>query len=470
MNQKTCKRRKLKSPTSQLSKINHIIEQHNIERELGNSNLLNLKLLNVSSSSQSQNLSLSSNDSTSEGNCTRSSQSSYSPSSVGKVQSENLMKDVCIYEALMEVKHTDNLPIVEGERKVQTKFIDHLVLAHGSIQLMPVENISDISFLPEIHEEMRQMRVNKVLRVQVYSWSHVLRNNSLFVVNPSKSGKTWSYLPPLCSLLCCRKALTTSSHGPMALILVASLKHVEFVNNYCRRLMSGLKADAPTCIPSYGMRNFIETKVQLLNGCGVLVGTPSSVLRLLQDNVDEPLFNPERLQHIVVDDVDIMMSRAQQDFENALRSLFKMCKKNKHKKLTPQLIVTSRDWDSLMVKLIRKSNQPLLLIGDFLEAAVYGHAKISIKLQSSEKKNEVIHKFIKKMELSGQCLNNRTLIICNDDEDVRAIIKFLQECGYPCLGYYNRSTEIERVTVEEWKKKVTTHIYNCKYLSYCSSN
>lgn len=384
---------------------------------------------------------------------------SSSSSSTDKIQNEKLFKDVCNYDTLKEVKHTENLPIVKGERKVQTKFIDHLVLAHGSIQLMPVENISNISFLPEIHEEMRQMRVNKVLRIQVYSWSHVLRNNSLFVVNPAKSGKTWAYLPPLCSLLCCRKSLTTVSYGPMALVLVASLRHVELINNYCRRLMSGLKADAPTCVPSYGLRNYIETKVHLLNGCGVLVATPSSVLRLLQDNADEPLFNPERLQHIIIDDMDIMMSRANQDFRNVLSTLFKIAKKNEHKKLTPQIIVTSRDWDSSMVKLIRKSTQPLLLIGDFLEAAVYGNAKISIKLQSSEKKNETVFKFINKMTTSAHCLNNRTLIICNDDEDVENVVEFLKECGYPCLAYYSRSTEIERITVDEWKKEVIKHLY-----------
>lgn len=329
-----------------------------------------------------------------------------------------------------------------------------MVLAHSIIQLTAIENVAEAPFLPEIHEEMRQMRVNKVYRIQVYSWSHVLRSNSLFVVNPTKSGKTWSYLPPLCSLLCCRLACLKDSYGPAAIILVASLKHVELVNSYCRRLMSGLKNDAPSCVPSYGMRNLTETKIQLLNGCGILVVTPSSLLRLLQENLNEPLFDAERLQHIVIDDMDIMLSRSREDFENAWRILYKLTIKTKFKKLSPQLIVTSRDWDGPMVKLIRKCSQPLLLIGDFLEAAVYGQATLSVKLKSSGEKNDAILEFLIKMSKSSQGFDNRTLIMCNEDDDVEELMKFLHDCGHHCLAYYSRSTEIELTTIMEWKKKV----------------
>ncbi|XP_065362954.1 putative ATP-dependent RNA helicase SoYb [Calliphora vicina] len=474
--QKLRKRRQLKSPTSQLSKIDKILQEHNIEKEMGNTNILDLKLLNTSSSSQKSLLgSTSSNASCNDkhippvvaNSSTSHNGGSRSSSSVDKIRNEKVSKEVFNYEALMDVKHTEHLPIVEGERKIQSKFIDHLVLAHSSIQLTAIENVSEAPFLPEIHEEMRQMRVNKVYRIQVYAWSHVLRSNSLFVVNPSRSGKTWSYLPPLCSLICCRAELIKPSYGPVAIILVASLKHVEMVSNYCRRLMSGLKNEAPTCVPSYGMRNLIETKVQLLNGCGILVATPSSVLRLLHENVNEPLFDAERIQHIVIDDMDIMMSRSQQDLENASRILFKMAKKSKFEKLSPQLIVTSRDWDRPMVKLIRKSNQPLLLIGDFLEAAVYGQATLSVKLKSSAEKNDTILKFIINMSNSAQGSDNRTLIMCNEDEDVQNVVKFLQDCGHHCIGFYSRSTDNERVTIDEWKMKLSSQILVCTDARFC---
>lgn len=380
---------------------------------------------------------------------------SHSASSGDNVRNEKVFKDVLNYEAIMDVKHTETLPVVEGERKIQTKYIDHLVLAHSSVQVTAIENISEAPFLSEIHEELRQMRVNKVYRIQVYSWCHIARNNSLFVVNPSKSGKTWSYLPPLCSLICCRKDTFPFSYGPVAIILVASFKHVELVNRYCRRLMSGFRNEAPTCVASYGMRNLNETKLNLLNGCGILIGTPSSVLRLLHENENEHLFDADRLQHIVIDDMDIMMSRSQEDFEQAYTMLFKMAKKTKLKKLFPQLIVTSRDWDGLMMKFIQKSNQPLLLMGDFLEAAVYGHATLSVKLRSNNEKNKTVLKFLEEVAKSAKNFDNRTLVICNDDDDVQNVHKFLLECGYSCLSFFSRSMEAERVAIDEWKRKVS---------------
>ncbi|XP_061388957.1 uncharacterized protein LOC133324087 [Musca vetustissima] len=471
--------RQLKSPSMQISKIDEILQQHLLEKERGNTNILDLKN-SITSPQRSQtsavsytriertphnNNSLSSNDFTDSE--TRSKSSTNSDEKIllpaGKSPENKHMKNMYNYNTLLEVKRTEHLPIIEGEIAMQTKFIDHLVLAHSSVPLEPIENVTEAPFLPEIYEEMRNMRVNKVYRIQVYSWSHVLRGNSLFVVNPARSGKTWSYLPALCSLVCCRYQRVKESYGPVAIILVASSKHVESVNGYCRRLMSGLKADAPSCVPSYGMRNFIDTKVQLLNGCGILITTPSSLLRLLRDNANEPLFDSERLQHIVIDDMDIMLSRSHEDFESAVRIVFKLSKKSKIKTLQPQLIVTSRDWDGVMIRLIRKSNQPLLLIGDFLEAAVYGRAALSVKLKSSQEKNDTILRFIKKCteSLQGDLEHGRMLIMCNSDEDVRNVVQFITECGYPCLPYYNRSTDSEQATVDEWKKKVSSQILVC---------
>ncbi|KAM7346644.1 uncharacterized protein ACRADG_006487 isoform 2-T2 [Cochliomyia hominivorax] len=468
------KRRQLKSPASQLSKIDRILMENNIEKEMGNPNTLDLKRLNTSSSSQKSLLSISksSNNSTSldsNENIPPLDKNTHSNSTTSKdhLQNEKVYKDVCNYGTLIDVKFTENLPVIDGEHKIQTKFIDHLVLAHSSIQLTTIENVSDAPFLPEIHEEMRQMRVTDVYRIQVYSWSHVLRSNSLFVINPPRSGKTWSYLPALCTLLCCRADSLKNSCGPAALILVASLKHVELITHYCRRLMTGLKTEAPTCVPSYGMRNMIETKIQLHNGCGILIATPASLLRLFNENNNERLFDPERLQHIVIDDMDKMMSRSQRDFENSLRLICKMARKSKFKKLLPQIIVTSCDWDATMAYIIRISNQPLLLIGDFLEAAVYGHATLSIKFKLSSEKNNAILKFLTKSSVSNHGVNSRTLIMCNDDEDVQELMKFLHDSGYHCLGFYNRSTEIERVTINEWKKELSSQILICTDARFC---
>ncbi|XP_075157458.1 uncharacterized protein LOC142230710 [Haematobia irritans] len=468
----TQKHLQLKSPQSQINKIEANLSQRNLEKDRRTSTLLDLTTSSHRDSLKSNNFHQILSDVTSNSSGTqknRSESSKISSSTENKSicsdkSNENKhTKNILNYTTLLEVKHTEHLPIVQGEIKLQTKFIDHLVLAHSSVPLMPIENVAEASFLPEIHQEMRNMRVNKVYRIQVYSWSHVLRGNSLFVVNPARTGKTWSYLPALCSLVGFRYERLKPSYGPMTIIMVASSRHVESTYSCCRRLMIGLNG-APTCVASYGMRNFIDTKVQLLNGCGILIVTPSCLLRLLKDNNNnEPLFDSERLQHIIIDDMDTMLSRSHEDFESAVRILFKLAKKSRFKTLQPQLIVTSRDWDGVMIRLMRKSNQPLLLIGDFLEAAVYGRATLSVKLKSSVEKNDTILRFIEKQaqSLQGNIENRRILIMCTGDEDVEQVAEFISSCGYPCLAYYNRSTDSEKATVDEWKKNVSSQILIC---------
>lgn len=348
---------------------------------------------------------------------------------------------------LPEVKE---LRAVEGEHKLKTKFIDHLVLAHSNVPLTALTRISEAFFLKEIHDEMENMRVTKLYRIQAYAWPHLLRGNSMFVVNPHKSGKTWSYLPAICSLVAYRiqSCRIAETYGPVAIILLPTSAHVEIVHNYCKRLLLGVRP-AVTTVASYGVRNANDAKIQLLNSCGILVATPASLLRLLRDNEKEPLIDMERLKHLVIDDLDLMLSRSQNDIELVLKTLFKLSKRGKDSAMAWQLVVTSRDWDSLLVALMRKSNQPLLLIGDFLEAAVYGRVMISIKLCPSERKITTILEFIEQNSLE----NERILVLCNSDDDVYEVVDGLTTSAHVCIAYDNHASADVRTIIEEWRKK-----------------
>uniref|UniRef100_A0A1A9UER8 RNA helicase n=1 Tax=Glossina austeni TaxID=7395 RepID=A0A1A9UER8_GLOAU len=161
-------------------------------------------------------------------------------------------------------------------------------------------------------------------------------NNSLFVVNPNKSGKTGSYLHALCDDNYYDVNDLDLTYGPVAIVLVASAKHVQITADHCRRLLYGLTDEASVIVASFGQRNFIATKIKLLNSCGMLIATPTTLLRLLNDNQSD-LFNTERLKRIVIDDLDLISSRALDDFEPALKALLTICKKREATTLAPQV-------------------------------------------------------------------------------------------------------------------------------------
>ncbi|KAL9874017.1 putative ATP-dependent RNA helicase SoYb [Glossina fuscipes fuscipes] len=339
----------------------------------------------------------------------------------------------------------------EGNNAIQN--FEPVVMAHSNVPLYPLKTVNGAQFLPQIHTGMLCMRIKQICAIQMYAWPHLLRNNSVFIISPSKSGKTWSYLPALCNDIYYDLIDLKSTFGPVAIVFVASMKHVEQVTDSCRQLMSALKGQAPVIVASFGLCNFRETKKKLLKSCGIVVITPSSLLRLLNDSENRNLFNGERLKRIVMDDVDLIMSRAQWDFAMTLKALFTLCKKSGGQTLIPQIAATFCRWDVAFMELIRLSNQPLLLIADYLEATVYGKVELSIKLRSKMEKKETMQSFLKKCNKTVQ-MSNRTIIICNEDYEVLEVLQLLAEYGYFSFDYSSDSVEIGRIIINEWKRKV----------------
>ncbi|KAL9914792.1 putative ATP-dependent RNA helicase TDRD12 [Glossina fuscipes] len=464
------KQRKLKSPDTQFDKIDKILQKAERAKQLGDENIVDLKFPNTSfermdpSSTSMLELQFDNNNlySSSNNRALLENRVNKDKSSTGSNKNENCKNAKANTEqqtySIVHVKEKQMIPTIKGDREIRIRAPE--VLAHSNIPLYPLKTVNDAQFLPQIHKEMMHMRINKIYRVQVFAWSHLLRNNSLFIINPSKSGKTWSYLPVLCNDIYYDVNGMTSTYGPIAIVLVASAKHVEQVTDLCQRLLCGLKDEAPIVVGSFGLRNFKGTKIKLLNSCGILVTTPSSLLRLLRDNQNEHLFDAKRLKRIVVDDIDLLLSRASEDFQTALKALFTMCKKSETKTLNAQMVVTSRCWDFWFVKLMRLANQPLLLIGDFLEASVYGRVEHSIKLRSKLEKDEMILRFLKNCNKTVH-IGNRTIIICSDDEEVKRVIGFLTENGHCRIGYYSFSTAAERLIIDEWKLRASTPILVC---------
>lgn len=56
------------------------------------------------------------------------------------------------------------------------------------------ERFDDLKFVSYIS------RITEVYRTQSVAWPHLMRGHSLILINAAKSGKTWTYLPAVCSL------------------------------------------------------------------------------------------------------------------------------------------------------------------------------------------------------------------------------------------------------------------------------
>ncbi|XP_055845468.1 putative ATP-dependent RNA helicase TDRD12 [Episyrphus balteatus] len=349
--------------------------------------------------------------------------------------------------------HNSNyhLPEVSGEASLKTNFIQHLVLAHSKNHVKPIERMKNALFSEEIHREMEHMRLTKMYRIQAYAWSHLVRGNCFCVINTNRTGKTWCYLPPVCSMLSFRlesKGIL-QSYGPAVIIIAPSSVQVESIGRHCRRILASTTPKV-SIVPAYGFRNTEEVKIELHNGCGVLVITPPCLQRLLVANETENLLNIHRVQTLVIDGLDSIMNE-NPEFDETLYKLVSPVLEDD--KIPFQLVVTSKTWTRRFINFLKIGNQPLLCIADYLEAAVYAKAKVSIKLQSSSEKMSVVMKCLDKCGYELE----RCVIICNSGDEVLEVERCLRESGYMCMVYTDQMPADSADMINEWKEKTVCH-------------
>lgn len=345
----------------------------------------------------------------------------------------------------------NTMPEVSGEASLKTNFIQHLVLAHSKNNVKPIESMKNALFSAEIHQEMEHMRLTKLYRIQAYAWSHLVRGNSFYVINANRTGKTWCYLPPICSMLSFRlesKGIP-QSYGPAVIIIAPSSVQVESIVRHCRRILASTTPKI-SIVPAYGYRNNEEVKIDMHNGCGILVITPPCLQRLLIANEKENLLNIQRLQILVIDGLDNVMNE-NPEFDDTLQKLISpvMVKDT----IPFQMVVTSRTWTRRFVNFLRISNQPLLCIADYLEAAVYAKAKVSFKFQSSSEKMSVAMKCLDKCSYETE----RCVIVCNSVDEVIEVERCLRESGYMCMMYTDQMPTDNANAIKEWKGKSVCH-------------
>nr|XP_044250425.1 putative ATP-dependent RNA helicase BoYb [Drosophila takahashii] len=324
------------------------------------------------------------------------------------------------------------------------------VVAHARCELHPVRRFGEVSLLPHILEMMRKLGLNRLLRLQSYTWPHLAggAGHGAMIVGAPGSGRTFAYVPVVCHAVC--KALAEirslpgdwppNQYGPRALILVPDLRRVRQVSAMCHALLrKAHKEDWLTLtlnVPSTRSSEFFQ---RLLNGVGCLVVTPTQLNWFYHEAPG--LMRFPCLQFVVYDDVDLMSQEQLANAEQVLAEILPLSH-------SPQRVMVSQSYNpELMVKLKAVNDHPALIFGDILEAALYGGTRIRISLlRAAAKVNGVLQ-----MLLECPPEANRTVIFCSDDGDMQRLVAALEDRGYNCLPYYQTSDLQVREELHRWQ-------------------
>ncbi|EDW52342.1 GM12046 [Drosophila sechellia] len=202
----------------------------------------------------------------------------------------------------VHVSRSENM----GERKPSV-CLKHLVLAHSPEPVNPVTSYKELPLGNTILNAMDDLNFQTPLPTQIYAWPHLVNRGSLVLVNPSGTGRSWSYLPVICSSVLSSLENVTSNldtriaPGPLAILIVDSLENAKKLASHCEFLMRDFNTQNLKVVNTHA-HSMTDVHLMLLNSCGVLVTTFAHLNDILSNEL--PLVNPTRLEFLIFDDYD----------------------------------------------------------------------------------------------------------------------------------------------------------------------
>ncbi|CAO1366134.1 unnamed protein product [Diamesa tonsa] len=298
----------------------------------------------------------------------------------------------------------------------------HRVLVHGNFLSKPIDKIDECNFSDTIYNSMKSMNF-RVFRIQAYSWRHILDGRSLVIVNSEKTGQTFSYLPAILNTVS-DDCEDTEPHeplcGPACIIIVPSSREVENLYNTSKKLLT-LKSSVKI-VKAFG-NNDENTVVQLLNGCDIFITTPPCFSQL-NTNSYVNLFDVKRIKYLIFDGLDLMLKLWQTDVQLIIKNCTRGTKRPEE---NPQIIVTSNVWHSQIKKFMSLSCQPVVCIGNYIEAAVYAGSKFSLEKCVTEEEKAL--KLCSRLK-DESYKYHRTMVIVNNQAEIVQLVKYLQSFSF----------------------------------------
>lgn len=311
------------------------------------------------------------------------------------------------------------------------KLITPVLMVHSKYdsRIQPVFDMRDMYFKLHIRNILRNMSVEGPMILQSVSWPVILRGHSLFMVSPMASGKTFGYLPAVCSLVCDSKdSESLETGGPLCIIVCAtaqSVANIERVAKLCLQTDRVLGCYA-------GVDNFHITTT-LLNGCDLLVATPSALTRLLQAR--DFGVDLRRLTTFVLDDFERLSEVYASEVKYFNHKIKGMLKNRANKEQKVQYVVASRIWCDFMEPLAKNVPDTVICIGAFQECVLYSKANTSVTLVEKKNKLDSVLEFLKSIDAS-----KRTVIVCQSNDEVELLENALKKSGHVVFSGNNDMT------------------------------
>lgn len=307
------------------------------------------------------------------------------------------------------------------------------VLTHGHTVPQPQDEINKTNLLPAVQEKLKRAGYERSKPVQSFGWPAIMRGNNVVMIHKKETGKTLTYITALCSFLMDQEGLydniPDSKRSPLMIVLcnnatIAEDVHMKFadilkgnklLDNIWLPLLPLSKKDISQFFGRKPPKTFNKYKSYKHNKAAmieykldVVITTVDTLIVLLNDNI----IDLKRLRHFVVENLNIILDKLKKGFELLLGAVDSMLS---HRNCYDgvQFVSTGEKWTTKVEEFVcRLDNFPLIIIGNPMQAALYGRAQFHLQYVQNKLKPETLIELLK----STHYHVHKCIVVCKLEE------------------------------------------------------
>uniref|UniRef100_A0A3P9A9L1 RNA helicase n=1 Tax=Esox lucius TaxID=8010 RepID=A0A3P9A9L1_ESOLU len=289
------------------------------------------------------------------------------------------------------------------------------IVVHSAISLDACTSLANAPITDTLRRILMRKGYSDPSVAESYCWPAVARGCDTVVISHS-GDRPLTYIPPFLAHMQLSSVFSavSSRTGPIAVILCPGWEKAQAVFDLLEE--SHTVQDLHPMLILVGLGKDEAKNVKIQNNCQVIVSTPFTLARLLGSHCFQLL----RLCHLVLDEVDLLFSRAPDEMASILQHFKKVTAGEERTSCPRQIIAAGKRWSPHLEGLLRDHmSSPAVVITVTEEAALYGNVHQMILLCLDSSKMSVL--------LAGLDLipdvAQKTLFITNSAEEVEQVFK-----------------------------------------------
>ncbi|XP_071423852.1 putative ATP-dependent RNA helicase TDRD12 isoform X2 [Pithys albifrons albifrons] len=329
------------------------------------------------------------------------------------------------------VNATAGLPLKE-EKAIQTDRLPQFLYS-GSLWTQAVE---------KNQQELDWNKFPGPNFTESYCWPPAARGYDLVAIS-HQGNDPLLYIPPVLTLLQLKSTYQALPNmtGPVALIVCPGWKKAQLVFDLLKTYRKGCRNLHPTLI--LGQNKEAASRVKT-RGCTVVVTTPSSLLRLLEQNS----WLLCRLCHLVLDEFEVLFSDPTAQVFTILDCYKKATAQARGNPLH-QIIAVGTQWNKHITQLMKEfMNDPYVVVTVTEEAAICGNVQQVVQPCMDSTKISELLKILDFTQRNPQ----KVLVFTDSVSEVEMIHKALKNNSIVCLKKHKESKCNANCVSERWRK------------------